>query len=275
MLLLLTWTCCGVFLFTRSGPEKKRGHFASSISTLSVCPALPLCSVPLCSGGEHSPHVLLESKKGKYITILTCLHLWHQQEILVATSQDNCVCSQRQAGAEEEEAGGGGGCFWPPRQRCKPAPLSRNGLRACLAALGIRRRPLLPRRKPVHYVRAALLCKLSFSSFFSPPRLLSEITRESSRAEPLWWCNISQMSRDASQTHLPREGKYWLIVAGLDGSKWIENVLFCVFFLFFFFINENDFSGDTSWHNGLPPRINWNSRMKCRGDQWWQATSSL
>lgn len=90
------------------------------------------------------------------------------EEILVATSQDNCVCSQRQAGAEEEEAGGGGGCFWPPRQRCKPAPLSRNGLRACLAALGIRRRPLLPRRKPVHYVRAALLCKLSISSFFPP-----------------------------------------------------------------------------------------------------------
>lgn len=41
--------------------------------------------------------------------------------------------------------------------------LSCNGLRACLAALGIKLKPLLPNRKTVHYGRARLLCKLSHS----------------------------------------------------------------------------------------------------------------
>lgn len=74
------------------------------------------------------------------------------------------------------------------------------------------------------FITTTLLSSANFL-FLSSSRLLSKITKESSRAEPISWCNISQMSRDASQTHLPPETKHRLVFPGLGGSGMNLNAL--------------------------------------------------
>lgn len=192
-------------------------HRAFSISTPSVCPALLPSSVQLSWRNARGSVLSVCSfwwKKQRH-TSLTCLHLWHWEEVLAITSQDNCVCSQKQEGVWGPPLS----CFWPPRQSYKP---TRSAVMVfVLAWLPLALDADLYYPAGSRFITATLLFSTNFLFLFSLC-LLSKITKESSRAEPLWWCNISQMSRDASQAHLPLEKKYWLLFPGLGGRKWNE-----------------------------------------------------
>lgn len=118
--------------------------------------------------GGHSPPVLLEKKKTT--TILTCLHLWHQREILAATTQDNCVWSQKRMGVRGLSLS----CFWPPRQSCKPA---RSAVMVfVLAWLPLALDAGLYYPAGSRFIMATLL---SFANFlFSRPLIIKDYQRE-------------------------------------------------------------------------------------------------
>lgn len=204
--------------------------------------------------GIHSLPVLFEQEKKP---ILTCFHLWHQREILAAATPNNCVWSQKQVMV------GGGGClqavFWPPRQSCKPAcsAVMVFVLAWLPSALGAG----LYYPAGSWFIMAALLSSANFLRLLSAC-LLSKITKESSRAEPSWWCNSSKMSWDTVQTHLLLEEQYWLVYPGLGGGKWTEKSYMCCCF-----INGNNYGNGASCDAGSSLHVNWSLAMKCGGDQ--------
>ena len=172
----------------------------------------------------------------------------------MATSQDNCVCSQRQAGVEEEVGGGGGRRRrrWEEEEVGDVFGLPDSAVSQRRSAVMVFVLAWLPLALDAdlyypagsRFIMSVLLSSANFLFlfFFFFPLPLAYYQRLPERVQGLNRCDDATFLKWAEtpvrHISLGRK-KYWLIVAGLGGGKWIENVLLCVcvsVFIFLFFL---------------------------------------